>query len=168
MLVSSAPLAVRPRRARPPKTEAAIVDDNIRREPSSPSAAAAEAGREAQKVGIMAERKIENSVSDVGADLAQLKSDLGKLAASVASLVESQGQSAAASVKGRMRAAASTAEDAASRVAEEGRYAYDQTRAAVANAGDDVSRMVERNPIAALGIALGVGLVIGMMSRRRD
>jgi ElaB/YqjD/DUF883 family membrane-anchored ribosome-binding protein len=150
------------------RTEAAIVDDNIRRATNSPSTAAAEAGREAQKVGNMAERKIENSMGDVGADLAQLKADLGKLAASVASLVESQGQSAAATVKGRVRAAAATAEDAASRVAEEGRYAYDQTRAAVVNAGDDVSRMVERNPIAALGIALGVGLVIGMMSRRRD
>lgn len=144
------------------------MDDNIRRAANFTSAAAAEAGREAQKVADMVERKIESSVGDVGADLAQLKSDLSKLAASVASLVESQGHAAAATVKGRVRSAAATAEDAAARVAEEGRYAYDQTRAAVANAGDDVSRMVERNPIAALGIALGVGLVIGMMSRRRD
>lgn len=144
------------------------MDDITRRESSSPSAAAAEAGREAQKVGIMAERKIESSVGDIGADLAQLKADIGKLAASVASLVEDQGHSAAASVRGRVRAAAATAEDAAGRVAEEGRHAYDQTREAVANAGDDLGRMVERNPIAALGIALGVGLVIGMLSRRRD
>lgn len=144
------------------------MDDNIRRATNSPSTAAAEAGREAQKVGTMAERKIENTAGDVSADLAQLKADLSRLAASVASLVETQGQAAAANVKGRVRAAAATAEDAAARVAEEGRHAYDQTRAAVATAGDDLSRMVERNPIASLGIALGVGLVIGMMSRRRD
>jgi len=116
----------------------------------------------------MVDRKVEGGISDVSADLSQLKADLAKLAASVAGLVEQQGQSAAETVKGRVRAAAATAENAASRVAEEGRLAYDHTRAAVSSAGDDLSRMVERNPFAALGIAVGVGLVIGMMSRRRD
>jgi ElaB/YqjD/DUF883 family membrane-anchored ribosome-binding protein len=148
------------------------VDNNFRRETNSPSSGTAgtvgDAGQQARRDAAMAERKIETGVSDVSADLSQLKSDLAKLAASVATLVEHQGQSAAESVKGRVRAAAATAEGAAARVAEEGRLAYDNTRAAVASAGDDLSRMVERNPIAALGIALGVGLIIGMMSRRRD
>jgi ElaB/YqjD/DUF883 family membrane-anchored ribosome-binding protein len=108
------------------------------------------------------------AASDIAADLAALKADLTRLAESVAALVGEEGASAAAAARHKAREARRSAEAAASRLTEEGMAAIDETRARFASLGDDVAGVVERNPLAALVSALGLGILIGMMSRRRD
>jgi len=106
--------------------------------------------------------------ADIAADLAALKADLARLAESVAAIVGEEGAAVAAGVKRRARSAAAQAEATATQFAEGGRAAVDETRARIHELGDDVAGVVERNPLAALAAALGLGIVIGMMSRRHD
>ena len=118
----------------------------------------------------MVDKKSEpaEAAADIAADLAALRSDLARLAASVATIVGNEGAAVAGDVRSRARRAASSAEAAAQHFAEEGRAAFDETRAKMGAIGDDVAGVVERNPIASLAAALGMGILIGMMSRRRD
>lgn len=106
--------------------------------------------------------------ADIAADLAALKADLARLAESVAAIVGDEGAAVAADVKRRVGRATAQAEATAAQIAEGGRAAVDETRARIQGLGDDVAGVVERNPLAALAAALGLGIVIGMMSRRHD
>jgi ElaB/YqjD/DUF883 family membrane-anchored ribosome-binding protein len=106
------------------------------------------------------------AASDLGADIAALKADLARLAESVARLVSEEGSAAAKSVKGRVKRAAAQAEATASQFAEDGKMVFEETRERVASLPDDLAEVVERNPLTSVGIALGLGMIIGMMSRR--
>lgn len=108
----------------------------------------------------------EQAAGDVGADLAALRADLARLAESVAKLVNDESAAAAESVRGKVRRVAAKAEATAAHLAEEGKAAFDDTRERVASIPEDLSAVVERNPLTSVGIALGLGMLIGMMSRR--
>ena len=101
-------------------------------------------------------KTLEGAAGDLGADVAALRHDVAQLAETMSQLVQHQTAAVgvrAASAFGEVRdRIGSTAADARSRV-----------RAA----GDDLEGSIERHPVAALLIAFGVGLVLGMMSGGR-
>jgi len=51
---------------------------------------------------------------------------------------------------------------------ESARGAYVTTQRKVARGARATDRVIRRNPYAAIGIALGVGLMIGFLARRRE
>ena len=100
-------------------------------------------------------KTVEGATGDLGADLARLRRDIAHLTETMSELVQHQTKAAgfrASTAFGDVRnRIASTAADAQSRI-----------RAV----GGDIEASFERHPLAALLIALGVGIVLGMMSRR--
>jgi ElaB/YqjD/DUF883 family membrane-anchored ribosome-binding protein len=96
----------------------------------------------------------EGAAGDLGADLAALRQDVAHLAETMSQLVQHQTKavgSRASSAFGDVRdRIASTAADARSRA-----------RAV----GGDLEASFERHPLAALLIAFGVGIALGMMRR---
>ena len=99
-------------------------------------------------------KTLEGAAGDIGADLAALRQDVAHLAETMSELVQHQTKAVggrASSAFGEVRdRIASTAVDAQSRV-----------RAA----GNEIEASFERHPLAALLIAFGVGVALGMMSR---
>ncbi len=100
-------------------------------------------------------KSIDEAAQDFTSDLATLRDDISKLTASVSDLVRTQASTAADTVYGavdmtRQKFADTTA------------TAQDRVTALSA----DLESAVERNPLAAIGIALGAGIVIGMLSRK--
>ena len=100
-------------------------------------------------------KTVEGAAGDLGVDLAAIRQDIAHLAETMSELVQHQAKAVgfrASTTLGDVRdRIVSTAADAQSRV-----------RAA----GDDIEASFERHPLAALLIAFGVGIVLGMMSRR--
>lgn len=108
----------------------------------------------------------ENTTADVTAELTQLRADFGRLADSVSELVKSQTQTVAAT----MREQAGKAGDAvAANFADLSSSATKMTNSAQASmqsAGNDIEASIERNPMAAVMIAAGIGLVLGLVTAR--
>lgn len=98
----------------------------------------------------------ESAAGDVSADLAALRHDVARLAESMSKLVQQQTQAAGHRVSevagGAREKIASTAADAQHRV-----------RAA----SSEIEASIQRNPLLAVLIALGVGLSLGLLTRPR-
>ena len=103
---------------------------------------------------------------DVAFDLAQLRADFGRLSDSVATLVKSQAGSAAGSI----RSAVADASDAlVGKAADLGQSAVQISNGAQQSlraASGDLETSIERNPLTAVVIAAGIGVVIGMVTAR--
>ncbi|MGO8738477.1 DUF883 family protein [Rhodoblastus sp.] len=100
--------------------------------------------------------KVDGATADIGADLAALRRDIAHLTETMRGMVEHQTQAAGIHVSS----------------------AVDDARSAIANAAGDAQKNVkaassqfwggiERNPLTAVLIALGVGMVIGSLRRSR-
>lgn len=88
-------------------------------------------------------------------DIDKLRDDLVRLSQSVSSLLSS-----------RATDARDVVTDTASGLYETGLdYAHD-AEAQVRGMAGDLTKQIERNPLAAIGIVFGVGYVIGLMRRR--
>jgi ElaB/YqjD/DUF883 family membrane-anchored ribosome-binding protein len=101
-------------------------------------------------------RSAEDTPPDLAADLAALRRDVARLAETLSALVQQQTQAAghrvSEAVGGARDRIASTAADAQNRV-----------RAA----SGEIEAQIERNPLMAVLIALGVGVSLGLLSRSR-
>ena len=97
----------------------------------------------------------EPTAADLNSDLAALRADIARLSDTIAGLVRAQADQASAA----MRGAVGDARDQLSRAAAD---AQDSAR----NAAVDLERRIERNPLTAVLIAAGIGMALGMMSRR--
>jgi ElaB/YqjD/DUF883 family membrane-anchored ribosome-binding protein len=97
----------------------------------------------------------EPTTADLNSDLAALRADIARLSDTISGLVRVQADQASAA----MRGAVGDARDQLSRAAAD---AQDSAR----NAAVDVERRIERNPLTAVLIAAGIGMALGMMSRR--
>lgn len=99
-------------------------------------------------------KALEDPTGDLAADLAALRQDVANLAKSMSELMQHQTKAVgvrASTAFGDVRdRIASTAADAQNRVR---------------TAGGDLEASFERHPLAALLIAFGVGIALGMMSR---
>ncbi len=104
----------------------------------------------------MVEKQLDQSAQDIAADLGALRDDITKLTASVAELVRSQASAATSNFKGAMDTARQKATDGAA-------AAQDKVGAVSA----DLEGAIEKNPFMALLIALGAGLIMGLLSRPR-
>jgi ElaB/YqjD/DUF883 family membrane-anchored ribosome-binding protein len=98
----------------------------------------------------------DSAASDLVSDLAALREDIGRLSDAVAGLVRSQTDAAGAALK-----------DAVGGAREQLSQAADQAQDSVLGAVADLERRIERNPLTAVLIAAGVGMVFGMMNRSR-
>jgi ElaB/YqjD/DUF883 family membrane-anchored ribosome-binding protein len=101
-------------------------------------------------------KNVEGASGDLSADLTVLRQDVARLAETVHELLQHQTQAAGlrmSEVVGDARdKIASTAADAQSRVCA---------------AGHEIGVSIERNPLTAVLIALGIGMSIGLISRSR-
>jgi len=101
-------------------------------------------------------KPINEATQDITADLAALRDDISKLSNSVATLVRSQ----AAVTTDQMLGAVDTARQKLSDTAS---GAQDRVNAF----GSDLEATVERNPLAAIAVAMSAGILIGLMTRRK-
>ena len=103
---------------------------------------------------------------DVAAELNQLRADFGRLSTSVAELLKSQTSAAAEAIRASMGAASETFAGTAADISNSAvRITSDAQKNAV-SAGHDIEASIERNPLTAVMIAAGIGMVLGMMSAR--
>ncbi len=101
-------------------------------------------------------KPIEEATQDFAADLTALREDISKLTLSVAELVRSQANSTADSMFGAVDSARRKISDTAS-------DAQDRVTAL----GADLESTIERNPLTAIFVAIGAGILIGLLSRSR-
>jgi ElaB/YqjD/DUF883 family membrane-anchored ribosome-binding protein len=98
-----------------------------------------------------------DSAGNLAADLAALRRDVARLAETMSALVQQQTQAAGH----RVSEAVGGARD---RIASTAADAQDRVRAA----GGEVEAYIERNPLMAVLVALGLGVSLGLLSRSRD
>jgi len=101
-------------------------------------------------------KPINEATQDITADLAALRDDIAKLSNSVTALVRSQ----AAVTTDQMMGAVDTARQ---KIADTASGAQDRVNAL----GSDLEAAVERNPLAAIAVAMSAGVLIGLMTRRK-
>ena len=100
-------------------------------------------------------KTLEGAAGDLGADLAALRQDVAHLSETMSELV--QHRTKAVGVR-----ASSAFEEVRDKIASTAADARSHVRAA----GGDIEANFERHPLAALLIAFGIGIALGMMSRR--
>ena len=100
--------------------------------------------------------KVEGATADIGADLAALRRDIAHLAEEMRGLVGVQTHAAGVRLSGAMG-------DAKSKISNAADDAQNNVRAASGESG----AAIDRNPLTAVLVALGVGIFIGLISRSR-
>jgi ElaB/YqjD/DUF883 family membrane-anchored ribosome-binding protein len=98
--------------------------------------------------------KTEDSAVDIAADLANLRSDVAKLSASMAELLRQQTMQTQDRVRG-------VVDSAREHLAHSAADAKESVRSASA----ELEASIERNPVTAVMIAMMCGLVLGLMGR---
>jgi ElaB/YqjD/DUF883 family membrane-anchored ribosome-binding protein len=101
-------------------------------------------------------KPIEEATQDFATDLAALREDITKLTMSVTELVRAQASTTADSMLGAVDTARRKISDTAS-------DAQDR----VASMSSDLESTIERNPLTAIFVAIGAGILIGLLSRTR-
>ncbi len=114
----------------------------------------------------MAENRIAEDAADVAADLAALKSDHRAPNGDRRRARRAGDDRRRRSCPLRVRSATEAAEAKAEQLKESGKAALGEAQARAAGAVGDVSTAIERNPIAAVAIAAGLGLLVGLFTRR--
>lgn len=97
---------------------------------------------------------ISGPAADIGADLAALRRDVAHLAETMRGVLETQTEAAGLRVSDAVG-------DARSRISNAAGDAQKNVKAA----GSEIGASIERNPLTAMLIALGVGMVIGSLGR---
>jgi len=98
----------------------------------------------------------ENAEGTAGADLAALRQDVARLAETVSKLVQHQTQAAG-------RRVSEAVGDARDKIASGATDAQNRVRAT----SGEIEACIERNPLMAVLIALGLGVSLGLLSRSR-
>ena len=93
---------------------------------------------------------------DLAADLAALRADIARLSDTMAGLMRGHADAAGAAVKGAVG-------DARDQLSQTASHAQDSAFGAAA----DLERRIERNPLTAVLIAVGIGMALGMMAKSR-
>ena len=99
---------------------------------------------------------VEGATADIGTDLAALRRDIAHLAEAIRGLVAVQTQAAGVRLS-------DTIGDAKSKISNAADDAQDNVRAV----SGEIEAAIDRNPLTAVLIALGVGMFIGLISRSR-
>ena len=104
--------------------------------------------------------------SGVASDLQQLRADFAKLSESVSGLVKTQAQSAASGFRDSMASAGGKIADKAADLGQSALQITSGAQDGVISASNDIEASIERNPLTAVLIAAGIGIVLGMISAR--
>jgi ElaB/YqjD/DUF883 family membrane-anchored ribosome-binding protein len=99
---------------------------------------------------------VDNVAKEIAADFAVLRRDIAHLTEALRGLVDAQTQTAGARVS-----------EAADGVKDRLAQAAGDARKGAEVAGDQVAASIGRNPITAILIALGLGLLVGLFGRSR-
>ena len=97
-----------------------------------------------------------DGAAKLAADLAGLRGDMARLGDIMAGLVRAQAEAAGAALK-----------DAVGGASEHFSQAAGQAQESALGAIADLERRIEKNPLTAVLIAAGVGMIFGMMNRSR-
>lgn len=103
---------------------------------------------------------------DLQKDVMALRADFGRLSDSVSEMVKAQAAAAASSIRDRASAASGKIAGAA---ADLGQSASDFTSGAqksLKSATGDLEASVEQNPLAAVIVAAGIGMALGLLVSR--
>lgn len=111
---------------------------------------------------------VQNDIGKLAEDLATLRADVAKLTETLAAVARTEGEAVSAAVRDRVRAGKARAEATAAGLLDEGAAALDDVKARAASLQGDVTAVIERNPVGAVAAALGIGFVIGLLTRGRD
>ncbi len=98
----------------------------------------------------------DEAAAELAANLAALRDDIGRLSDTVAGLVRAQTDAAGAALK-----------DAVGGAREQFSQAAGQAQESALGAVADLERRIEKNPLTAVLIAAGVGMIFGMMNWSR-
>lgn len=115
---------------------------------------------------MTAEESLNHKSPDLSAELTQLRDDFGHLASSVSELVKQQASSASNALRDQATKASNAM---ASNLSDLGTSASSMTegaQASVMTASRDIEASIERNPLTAVMVAAGIGMVLGMISAR--
>ena len=99
---------------------------------------------------------VESATIDIAADFGALRRDIVHLTAALRGLVDHQTRMAGARVS-----------VAAEGVTDKITQAAGDARKGAQSKGDDIAACIERNPLTAILVALGLGMFIGMVGRKR-
>jgi ElaB/YqjD/DUF883 family membrane-anchored ribosome-binding protein len=116
----------------------------------------------------MAEPSAQDDFAKLTADLATLRADVAKLAETLAAVARSESEAVGAAVRERVRTRAAQASATATGLLDEGAAALDDAKARAQSLGNDVTAAIERNPLGAVAAALGIGFLVGLLTRGRD
>ncbi len=115
----------------------------------------------------MAQNKDDGATTDdVAAEFAVLKSDISRLTEAVRSLLESQAGTAGEAVKAQAASARARAEAVADEVFSRGGETARQTRDRACEIAGELNGHVARNPLVWVAGAIGLGFLIGLITRR--
>ena len=124
-------------------------------------------------------KSMDDAKSDLAGDFAALRDDVARLTSSVTELLRSQTATTGSTVRDAVGAArekvaghASYAQDQARGFADTARQVVSdhaaKTQDRFGEATADLESAIERNPLVAMLIALGAGMLVGAMSRGRS
>ena len=99
---------------------------------------------------------VESATTDIAADFGALRRDIVHLTEALRVLVDRQTQMAGARVS-----------DAAEGVSDKIAQAAGDARKGAQAKSDEITAFIERNPLTAILVALGLGMFIGMIGRPR-
>jgi len=99
-------------------------------------------------------------------DVDTMKHDMSNLADQVTDALDALAGSAQKQARRGYTQARSSADSLVSDLGKHGSAALEQARDAAATLGDTLEDAVQHRPLAAVGLALGLGLLIGMTWRR--
>ncbi len=123
----------------------------------------------AQDVASDAKRKVQSHFDEMKVTAGELRDDLRRLKSEVASLVGSlvgTGKDGSVVAKEKLSATAAVARDRLSEGTERLEGVWEQAKTSSADAVESLEASISSNPLAALAIAAGVGLIAGALLRR--
>jgi ElaB/YqjD/DUF883 family membrane-anchored ribosome-binding protein len=99
---------------------------------------------------------VESATKEIAADFAVMRRDIAHLTEALRGVLDHQ-----------TRTAGARASDAVEGVRDRLAEAAGDARKGAVSAGDDIAAGIERHPLAAILIALGLGLLVGLIGRPR-
>ena len=105
---------------------------------------------------VMNKLKSDDVASDLSAQIDTLRADLSTLTSTIADLAAAKGEYAVSSAKAKVNSARDTVADQA-----------ETARLHALDLQDQANDFVHKQPGAALGIAAGMGFLVGFMSSRK-
>lgn len=108
----------------------------------------------------------ESPAADVMQDFNQLRADMSRLSDTVAELVKTQTKAATSTLTDSLSQGGEKISAKISQLGDNARQASDQAQASVRSASHDLEATINHNPVTAVLLAAGVGLIFGILSAR--